>query len=143
MPCTICARGMAIFMGVAGMLFAMPVAPRAQEDHSGLTRAAYRALSRPMPDVSQPRRARGRLTGDIGRAASRTGAEAGDRDAGRQLLAALHQLLARRAAGGTEVDPYFFSYFQLRPLPSPIQSTAWAMRLSRVASVFASLIHSQ
>lgn len=43
MPRTICARGMAIFIGVAGMLLAMPVAPRAQEDHSGLTRAAYRA----------------------------------------------------------------------------------------------------
>ncbi|WP_037520265.1 hypothetical protein [Sphingobium yanoikuyae] len=34
---------MAIFMGVAGMLLAMPERPRAQEDHSGLTRAAYRA----------------------------------------------------------------------------------------------------
>jgi len=43
MPCTICARGMAIFMGVAGMLLVMPERPRAQEDHSGLTRAAYRA----------------------------------------------------------------------------------------------------
>ena len=43
MPCTTFARGMAIFMGVAGMLLAMPERPRAQEDHSGLTRAAYRA----------------------------------------------------------------------------------------------------
>ena len=43
MPRTICARGMAIFMGVAGMLLVMPERPRAQEDHSGLTRAAYRA----------------------------------------------------------------------------------------------------
>lgn len=38
----IAARSMAIFMGVAGMLLAMPERPRAQEDHSGLTREAYR-----------------------------------------------------------------------------------------------------
>lgn len=37
------ARGMAIFLAAAGLALAMPVAPRAQEDHSGLTRAAYRA----------------------------------------------------------------------------------------------------
>ena len=36
-----------------------------------------------------------------------------------------------------------FSYLQLRPLPAAIHSTASAMRLSRVASVCASLIHSQ
>lgn len=38
----ISARGMAIFLGVAGLALGMPAAPRAQEDHSGLTRADYR-----------------------------------------------------------------------------------------------------
>src|SRR5690606_31135756 len=37
---------------------------------------------------------------------------------------------------------HFFSYFQLRRLPSAIHSIAVASRLSRVASVFASVIHS-
>ena len=43
MSCMICARGMAIFMGIAGITLAMPEVPRAQEDHSGLTRQSYRA----------------------------------------------------------------------------------------------------
>jgi len=70
----------------------------------GSFRPDPRSLSRPMPDVPQPRCARGCFTGDIGRAASRTGAEAGGGYAGRQLLAALHQLLARRAGGQAAIE---------------------------------------
>ncbi len=38
--------------------------------------------------------------------------------------------------------PYFAMYFQLRPLPSAIHSTAWATRALRVSSRFALSIHS-
>jgi len=39
-----------------------------------------------------------------------------------------------------EADGHYFAYFQKRPLPSAIQAIASSMRLSRVASVFASPI---
>lgn len=42
MPSRISVRGMAIFLSVAGLMLAMPTPVRAQEDHSGLTRAEYR-----------------------------------------------------------------------------------------------------
>lgn len=53
-----------------------------------------------MPDVPQPRGARGRGAGDIGGAASRTGTDAGCGDAGGDVLATVHDLLA---GGGAEI----------------------------------------